>query len=115
MTENLKKFLEVVSTNEELQKKLTNASKEEIVAVAAEAGFVLTDADLVQKNELSDDELDTVAGGGRKANCGCGVGGGGTGDESDDTCACVVYGLGYEKNGDCRCHCPIAGVGYDSP
>lgn len=65
MTENIKKLLELASTNEELKAKLTDASKDEFIAVAKENGIELTDADFEQSSELSEDELNAVAGGGR--------------------------------------------------
>lgn len=59
MTDNIKKLLELASADAELKAKLTNASKESIIATAKEAGIELTDADF----ELPDEELSTVSGG----------------------------------------------------
>ena len=47
MTENMKKFLELVSKNEELGKKLCEADKEAVIAMAKELGIALTNADFV--------------------------------------------------------------------
>ena len=98
-----------------------------MITLAKEKGFDLTAEDLNQKapsGELSDDELDAVAGG--KA-CGCALGGGGEisgkheyGHIIDDVCACVGFGMGtgWKHNPDtgmyyqvARCACPLAGGG----
>ena len=77
-------------------------------------GFELTAADLERPaEELSDDELDTVAGGG-DVSCACAMGGGGTKDSNDKTCACVLAGAGYSTQGRERCVCGFAGYGYDT-
>lgn len=59
MTDNVRKLLEMASANEALKEKLINASKEEIIAIAKEAGIVLDEADF----EIGDDELRAVSGG----------------------------------------------------
>lgn len=59
MTDNVRKLLEMASADEALKEKLTNASKEEIIAIAEEAGIVLEEADF----EIGDDELRAVSGG----------------------------------------------------
>ena len=126
MTENMKKFLELVSRNVELAKKLSGMDKEGIIATAKELGVELAEADFAQVNELDDDELAVVAGGeycggvgeiNGTVSCACSVGGGGTKkDANDKTCACVLYGQGNNKNdgsGDPkrRCFCPVVGSG----
>ncbi len=75
----------------------------------------------IERNEeLSEDELDAVAGGG---SCWCAMGGGGTGDGvepntgiDEKTCACVLGGGGeyVDADGDkkCRCWCVISGDGH---
>jgi predicted ribosomally synthesized peptide with nif11-like leader len=72
MTENMKAFLERVSADEALAEKAKaldgiQDKKEAIAAtiqLAEEAGCILTEADFVRpSSELSDDELDGVAGG----------------------------------------------------
>ena len=111
MTENMKKFLEAVSQNEELQEKLNGMSKEDILAAAKALGIDLTEADFAQNGEMDDDELDAVAGGG---DCVCVVGGGGTADSNDKTCACVAGGWGERSGGKVRCKCFVGGSGYDT-
>ena len=77
-------------------------------------GIQFTDADLENKGELSDDELDMVAGG-ASVDCFCLFGGGGTGDSNDNTCACVVAGFGFPKNSIIdRCVCAVTGFGKDT-
>ena len=66
MNENLKKFLEKVSEDTELAAKV-GAEKDvnALIALAKEMGFELTAADFERPvEELSDDELDDVTGGG---------------------------------------------------
>lgn len=63
MTENMKKFLELVSKDEALVTKVNAADKNALIAMANELGAELTEADFVRSNELSDDELDVVTGG----------------------------------------------------
>ena len=114
MTENMKKFLETVSQREDLLAKINDMGKEELLALAKELNVELTEADLVKPaQELSDDELDTVAGG-SDVSCACAMGGGGTKDTNDKTCACVLAGVGYDKGGRERCLCGFAGYGYDT-
>lgn len=113
MSENIKKLLELASSNRELADKVNSASKEELVAIAKEQGIDLTEADFeAPKGTVGDDELDVVTGG---AACYCGGGGGGTGEEirKDKTCVCILYGHGNMSDGSTRCVCPYAGVGYD--
>ena len=96
MTENMQKFLEAVSKNEELTAKVGAMGKDELIALARELGIELIDADLEKPamQELSADDLDPVAGGGDVS---CAMGGGGTKDSNDKTCACVLAGAGYSK------------------
>ena len=66
MNENLKKFLEEASKNEELKAKLAALTdKEKAIELAKEYGFTLTPEDFQPADgaELSLDELDSVAGG----------------------------------------------------
>ena len=63
MSENMKKFRELLSGNEELAKKIDGMSKEEIIAAAKQLGIALAEADFAQATELADDLLDAVAGG----------------------------------------------------
>ncbi|MBR1751583.1 MAG: Nif11-like leader peptide family RiPP precursor [Ruminococcus sp.] len=121
MSENLKKFMEAVSAEgQETIEKVNNADKETLIAIAAERGITLTDADFEQElpeGELSDDELDAVAGG---DSCVCFIGGGGSSDETvlgtDEKCTCVFAGVGKGVDAKSprerrRCICDFAGIG----
>jgi predicted ribosomally synthesized peptide with nif11-like leader len=125
MSENLKNFLELIASNKELEKKAlaTNELGEEkgkaaMLALAKENGIELTLADLEKKEEsgeLSDDELDAVAGGGF---CTCVVAGGGGGTDANDGqiygCACTSYGQGGDgRKKDSNCACIVIGEGQD--
>ena len=88
-------------------------SEEQALALGKELGIELTAQDFEQPQELSDDDLDAVAGG-SDVSCACAMGGGGTKDTNDRTCACVLAGVGYDKNGSERCLCGFAGYGYDT-
>ena len=75
MSENMKKFLEEASKNEELKAKLAVLTDKETAAakaieIAKEYGFTLTAEDFKPADgaELSADELEAVAGG--KGDCG---------------------------------------------
>ena len=98
MTENMKKLLECLSEKKEYCDKLNTMSRDEIIALAKELGFELTETELSQPEELSDDELDAVAGAGR---CICSFGGGKAG-EGEKTCACVMGGGGEYSDGSVR-------------
>ncbi len=111
MTDNMKKFLEMVSRSEELAKEINGMRKHEIIAAAQELGMELNDTDFEQATELSDNELDAVAGGGV---CACVFGGGGAEDKSDKTCACVLGGGGEDRNGWVRCVCIVGVNGRDN-
>ena len=113
MSENLKKFFEAISKDEALVQKVGSMSQEELLALGKELGIELTAQDFEQPQELSDDDLDAVAGG-SDVSCACAMGGGGTKDANDKTCACVLAGVGYEKDGSERCLCGFAGYGYDT-
>ena len=100
MTENAKKFLELVSSDEALKEKLKNVkSLEEALKIAAERGFQLTEEDIREESQgkgevaLDDDEAEAVAGG----VCACPVAGGGT--AGGKQCACFLYGHGKDDNG----------------
>ena len=140
MTENMKKYLELISQDDEARKKLNEQepssiqeAKERIIADAAENGITLTEEDFDETAEtdaLSEDELEAVAGG---KECYCAVGGGGTSTSSlyEDTCACVLAGTGdgygyvtkwvTDSSGErkvkdvitsmTRCACALAGYG----
>ena len=136
MTENMKKYQELITSDEEAQKKLNEQAaesiqeaKRNIIADAAEKGITLTEedfADTADTGELSEDELEAVAGG---KQCYCVLGGGGTATHSTEkTCACVLGGSGegdiIEKDLEnpgrqpthhyrCRCTCCVAGYGTE--
>ena len=111
---------------EMIQKARTAASAEELLAMAKENGqeMTLEEAFAYWKQlnpkcgELSDDELEAVAGGGE---CYCALGGGGNKKGAHPyaaehwgglkPCACVVAGFGYYGNGRERCGCAFAGGG----
>ena len=115
MTDNLKAFLEKASCDKELMEKIsTEKDPQALIALAKEKGITLTEEDFKRPvEELSEDELDTVAGGG-DVSCACAMGGGGTKDNNDKTCACVLAGVGYDKYHSERCLCGFAGYGYDT-
>ena len=114
MSENMKKFLEEVSKNDELCGKVNTMVKSELIALAGKMGIALTEADFAQPSgELDDDDLDVVAGGG-DVSCACYMGGGGTKDANDKVCMCVLAGAGYAKTGRERCVCGNEGYGYDT-
>lgn len=108
MTENMKKLLEVASSNEEFRNKLVSLSREDVIALAKEQGIALTDADFESHSEISDDELTNVAGG---QTCVCVFGGGGTASEGQKNCLCVSVGFGYMKDQLIRCYCTLGGGG----
>ena len=127
MSENLKKFLELIASNKELEAKALACNelgeekgKVAMLALAKECGIELTEADFEKQAEpasceLSDDELNAVAGGG---GCGCLFGGGGGGTDSNDGnkygCACVAYGQGGDGRAkDSNCWCIVQGMGED--
>lgn len=60
--QQLKAFMEAVKADKALQQKLKAATDDVIVKLAKEAGFVITAEALVSR-ELSDEELEGVAGG----------------------------------------------------
>ena len=123
MTENMKKFLEEASKDQSFIEKMNKAeTPEAVIALAAEKGFALTAEDLKPEaptGELSEDELDAVAGGKK---CYCAIGGGGKAGGNDKVCACPAVGIGtgivqnvddpkhkYEVD---RCTCAVGGYGY---
>ena len=123
------RILELASGNEELAKRIEEAkSFEELAQLLNENGLDVTaeqlqaalssDAD----SELSEDELNAVAGG---DNCFCFAGGGGGSGEhqnvhhreskaKEDTCVCVLFGLSSSETYVFRCFCVFAGSGDNS-
>ena len=132
MSENLKKFLDLIGSDKELEAKALacNELGEEkgrlaLIELAKECGIELTAADLEKQaeptsRELDDDELDAVAGGAATGDeygfCYCIAAGGGGGDDSNDGntfgCACVGYGQGGDGRAkDANCICYLGGIG----
>jgi predicted ribosomally synthesized peptide with nif11-like leader len=95
MTENFLKFLNKVSEDNALAEKIGKETDVQVlIATAKDMGIELTEADFEKEpEELSDDELDMVAGGDE---CVCALGGGGDKDSTDKTCACGFAGWGYD-------------------
>lgn len=117
MTENMRKYLELLSTNPDAREQMEAASKEgedavkrKAIALAAQAGITLTSEDLAtQEGPVDDSDLDAVAGGGA---CVCVVGGAGTEDPFNDQCLCVNVGSGeLPDSQDKRCKCFQLGAG----
>ena len=110
MTENMKKFLEKVSADKELAEKAGKLTREELIVFAAQQGLALGEADFAAPADaVSDDELETVAGGGE---CVCAVAGGGTAAHCYPACGCVMVGIGEDFGGNPdRCACGIGGYG----
>lgn len=116
----MREFLELMERNEELKNKVAQMDADihtqvsDYIALAAEYGVELTEADFqpASAGELSEDELDAVAGG---KTCACVMGGGGTGEDvtNTKTCACVMGGGGQMQDGAARCHCVLVGTGAD--
>ena len=125
MKENVKKFLEALQSDQELENAFKQVlegltpqeQKTAAVKFACENGFDLSEEDLTPDGqEVSLDELDNVAGGG--GGCGCGVAGGGGGTDANDGntygCACVGYGQGGDgRADDANCLCTMVGFGFD--
>ena len=117
-----KKFLEAVSRDSALKSELEQATlealgeflkskglEEEAGKIAEAAMEKVADAHgfkADEMTELSEDELEAVAGG----ICFCVVGGGGTG--TGKACGCGVYGVGTNDSGK-RCGCFMGGDGDD--
>ena len=95
MNENLKKFLEEASKNEELKARLAaltdkETAVEKAVEIAKEYGFTLTAEDFqpAENDELSLDELEKVAGG--MPDCSCFILG--VWDGASDHCKAIGLG-----------------------
>ena len=114
MSANMKLFMEKLSEKPEALEKLQNGDIPSLIEMAAKMGIELTEADFAKPaNELSDDELDAVAGG-YDSSCGCIIGGAGRVGPNKTTeklCVCVAGGGGEYTNGECRCACVGFGVG----
>lgn len=95
MTENLKKFLEEASKNEELKEKLAAQTDKETmvdkaVEIAKEYGFALTAADFqpAEGEAVSEDELKQVTGGDFAELCDCVLQG-----NTSRRCICLTVGI----------------------
>lgn len=110
MTENMKAFLNKVSVDKALAEEASKLDQAGLIAFARELGLELMEADFsAAANELSEDELDTVAGG---KVCACVVGGGGEGGGEDNVCVCPLYGVGADEDKYYdRCVCIVGGGG----
>ena len=65
--ENLEQFIQKVTSSEELQTRIGDEmDADSLIALGAEHGCEFTAEDLAENAELSDEELDSVAGGGRE-------------------------------------------------
>ena len=114
MTENMKSFLEMLSKDQELLKKVSAMTeKADIIAAADELGFKLSETDFeTSDSEMSDSELSAVAGG--EVTCVCPLVGGGTSlDGLNTPCACIAGGGGVDRYDIVRCACIIGGIGED--
>ncbi|CAE22293.1 possible Vesiculovirus phosphoprotein [Prochlorococcus marinus str. MIT 9313] len=81
--EQLKAFIAKVQADTSLQEQL-KAEGADVVAIAKAAGFAITKEDLnSHRQTLSEDELESVAGGGRIDTC---PAGGGTSEQTGTCC-----------------------------
>lgn len=122
----LEDFYEVLEENEEMKNEVealnrkyegadltSEETKMEIgrmlADISARNGLDLAPEDFFQQEtELSDDDLDAVAGGGA---CGCVIAGGGSRDDADFQCGCFIGGQGGGRGNENRCICAMAGGG----
>lgn len=104
MTDQAKRFLDEVSQDKAFIEKLTSAGTPgEVIALAAEKGYTLTEEDLKPETagvKLDDDELNAVSGG---TGCGCWGYGLGKTDSGERACNCIVYGEGLVYGKSCAC------------
>ena len=114
MSENLKKFLDLIANDKELEAKALackEKGKEALLALAKEYGIELTEADFENKpvsGELDDDELDAVAGG--LAYCNCGAAGAG-GASNPTSCLLGTSNLGVTTGTQGASTCTGLGIG----
>ena len=133
--ENVRLFNEKVGTDKALQGKLHSLNErhkgeelsdeqmmriyeEDVLPLACECGCDFSmetlkeyarDLNQSSPREMTDDELEAVAGG---ATCVCVVGGGGKSGEAGSPCVCVAIGLGAGIQGGVPgCACVIGGGG----
>lgn len=134
MTEQIMLFIKEAQSNEDLKAKLAEledsvqgkdpeTARSELIrptiALAKEYGYDLTELDFeMSVGEISDEELEALAGG--VGGCGCAVLGGGGGaiesslkrDQigSKYVCACVGLGVGRSNVGMAHCACFFYGT-----
>ena len=99
--EQLKAFLEKIKADTSLQEKLKAAADSDaVLAIAKEAGFMISAEDLASGEplELSEKELERLAGGGGSYLTLCVEAPGGRTIVAGDTC-CSGYDKGYSLNG----------------
>ncbi len=108
----MKIFLKLAADDAELTARLNDMDKDAIIAAAQQRGIALTEADFAadKSAELSEDELNEVAGGGKRA---CVMGGGGKEGENCKPCARWLGGNSDFSDGVGRCSCSGAGGGAD--
>lgn len=111
----MKTLINFIREHPELQQQLKklpeDVSKEDVVQLINDHGFLLTvdDLETPEQLELSDDELTAVTGGFNNTSCACIVAGGGGGKNMDGStfgCVCGFYGQGGDgkvSNGNCVC------------
>ncbi|MBQ7216827.1 MAG: hypothetical protein IJS39_12690 [Synergistaceae bacterium] len=128
ITDNMKDFLEAASKDDALKADVKAlaakfdskpADEESLQAaaieLAAKHGFTLTEDDFKfeEMTELTEDEMNAVAGGTQV--CACGIyGEGGEEGGPDIDCFCVIGGGGHDFSKPDRptcCACPVAGFG----
>ena len=110
MKDSVKKFLEAASHDEELKKELAGAKTFEAMQKIAEShGYTITHEDFKAggMEEISEDEMKAVAGGGL-----CVCDGSGTGNATHGFCFCADSGQGTEPSGTRTCTCDHYGFGY---
>ena len=110
MTDNAKKFLEFISKDETLKKELMSAKGiDEALNFAKAHGYKLTaeDFESAKMDELSEDEMEAVAGGAmNKITSTCSCGQTGNGFTWELNCSCNNGGEGHNTtNGGWRCGC----------
>lgn len=74
MTDNIKRLLEKISADSALTERASGMDRDALIALARDLGIELSDTDFDTETnaDMSDDELELVAGGGA---CACAVGG----------------------------------------
>jgi predicted ribosomally synthesized peptide with nif11-like leader len=105
MTENLKKFIEEASKNEELKAKLAgitdkDAVIEQSIGIAKEFGYELTaeDFDSADNGDLSVEELNMVVGGASFSCILTGKGENVKNQKEKKGCSCIMQGYGDDDS-----------------